>query len=266
MDGSRSSELGAFLRARREQLAPEEAGGASSSRRRTPGARRSDIAARASISVEWYTRLEQGRGGHPSQLVLDAVCKALRLRPEDREHAFLLAYGSGNVLHEDLSPDARRHLQGLLDRLDPWPAYIKSPSWDVLLWNASATRTLSDYSSLVPSERNILRILFLDPDSQRRIKDWRTEAARTVATFRAELVRWSSQSITAPGLVQELIEASPDFRDIWKLNEVGRLGEENKTFLLPEGSWVTMRYESLSLDAYPGLGLVVYSPVDPGHA
>jgi hypothetical protein len=184
------------------------------------------------------------------------------LRPEEREHAFLLAFGGGGVLHEELSPVARERLQKLVDRLDPWPAFIKSPSWDVLLWNTAATRVLSDYPSQPPEQRNVLRTLFLDPDSPRRIKDWHTEAALAVATFRAELVRWGVELTPATALIAELIEASEAFREMWKSNEVGRLGEGEKTFLLPDGECVTMRYESLAVDAFPGLGLVVYTPVD----
>lgn len=263
MDDFRASELGTFLRARREQLSPAESpGDALSSRRRTPGARRSEVATRAGISVEWYTRLEQGRGGHPSTQVLDAICDALQLYQQEREHAFLLAYGSSGVLYEDLGALARVRLQRLVDRLAPWPAYIKSPSWDVLVWNSAAARILTDYAALVPAERNVLRILFLHPDSRRRIKNWEKEAELAVATFRAELVRWGGRSTRASTLIRELSDTSPEFRHIWKLNEVGYLGEGEKTFLLHDGALVTMRYESLSLDAYRGLGLVIYSPVD----
>jgi transcriptional regulator with XRE-family HTH domain len=261
MEGFHTAELGAFLRARREQLPPAGApGGAPASRRRTPGARRSEVAAEANISVEWYTRLEQGRGGHPSVLVLDAICRALRLRQDEREHAFLLAYGSGGALLEDLSASARTRLQPVLDRLDPWPAYIKSPSWDILAWNSAAARILTDYAALAARERNVLRILFLDPDSRRRIKDWEREARLAVATFRAELARWGGQPAHVPALVRELAAASPEFASMWKLHEVGHLGEGDKTLLLHDGTVATMHYESLSLDAYPGLGLVVYTP------
>jgi transcriptional regulator with XRE-family HTH domain len=261
--GPASGELGSFLRARREQL--RDAGAlrdASSSRRRTPGARRSEIAALASISVEWYTRLEQGRGGNPSHLVLAAVCDALQLHPADREHAFRLAYGTTEVLHESLDPDERARLQRLVDRFDPLPAYVKSPSWDVLVWNASAADLLSDYGSLPPHERNILRILFLREESRSQVEDWHAAAALTVATFRAELARWGGQPAAATALIDELISASEYFRALWGRNEVGRLGEGAQIFRGSADKTRVMRYESLSLDAYRGLGLVLYTPVD----
>ncbi|GAB3461124.1 helix-turn-helix transcriptional regulator [Streptomonospora sediminis] len=263
MNEFRTGELGAFLRARREQLSPVDfPGGARPARRRTPGVRRSEIAAMANISVEWLTRLEQGRGGHPSMRVLDAICEALRLRPEEREHAHLLAFGSSRVPAEIPDGPVPGRLQRLADQLAPWPAYVKSPSWDVLAWNDAAAAVLTDYARLAPVERNVLRILFLDPDSRKRIQDWHTEAELAVATFRAELVRWGDRSPRTVSLIQELADMSPEFRDIWERNKVGHLGEREKTFLLHDGTMTTMHYESLSLDAYRGLGLVVYTPAD----
>ncbi|MEE1938683.1 helix-turn-helix transcriptional regulator [Streptomyces sp. TRM 70361] len=262
MDDFRTNELGAFLRARREQLSPADLpGGARPSRRRTPGVRRSEIAALADISVEWLTRLEQGRGGRPSMRVLDAVCDALQVRPEEREHAFLLAYGSAATALEEPDAATRARLQQLVDQLAPWPAYVKSSCWDVVVWNADAARALSDYSVLAPQDRNVLRILFLAPESRDRIDDWGTEAQLAVATFRAELARWGGHSPRAMALVKELADASPEFRRFWQLNTVGYLGDREKTFLLRDGTSATMRYESLGLDANRGLSLVVYTPV-----
>ncbi|MFF9063138.1 helix-turn-helix transcriptional regulator [Streptomyces sp. NPDC014882] len=262
MSDFRVNELGAFLRARREQLAPDELpGGARPSRRRTPGVRRSEVAALANISVEWVTRLEQGRGGSPSAAVLEAICDALQLRPEEKEHAFLLAYGS--IGHPVDDPDAagRARLQRLVDQLAPWPAFVKSPCWDVLVWNTDAARVLSDYAALSPEDRNVLRILFLDRESRTRITGWRIEAELAVATFRAELARWESHTPRAMTLIEDLTAASIEFQQIWELNTVGHLGDREKTFLLRDGTQTTMHYESLSLDAYRGLSLVTYAPL-----
>lgn len=255
------NELGAFLRARREQLSPEDLPGVSRpARRRTPGVRRTDIAALANISVEWLTRLEQGRGASPSSGVLASICDALQVRPEEREHAFLLAYGSSGHPTDDPGAVTRSRLQQLVDQLAPWPAFVKSSCWDVIVWNADAARVLTDYSALAPEDRNVLRILFLDPESRIRITDWRDEAELAVATFRAELARWDHRTSRAMMLIEDLTEASSEFRQIWELNAVGYLGDRDKTFLLRDGSQTTMHYESLSLDAYSGLSLVTYTP------
>ena len=98
--------LGAFLRERRARLDPT-AFGFSSSRRRTPGLRREEVAQRADVSATWYTWLEQGRGGTPSAEALDRIAAALALAPLEREHLFLLAQGRPPEVH--VEGRRRRH-------------------------------------------------------------------------------------------------------------------------------------------------------------
>jgi transcriptional regulator with XRE-family HTH domain len=258
--------LGAFLRARREHLEPAADG----ARRRTAGLRRSEVAARANISVEWYTRLEQGRGGGPSAHVLEAVCDALQLREDEREHAFVLAFGARVVARSTEDEHQLARMQRVLDNLHPWPAYVKSSSWDVRAWNAAAAALLTDYPAIPAQERNILRILFTDPTARERVGEWREEAKLAVATFRLELARWNAHTPAVEALVEELRAASPEFAAIWELNEVGHLGEGVKRLRLGDAAadaeTVTLQYESLSIDAFPGAGLVVYSPVSADDA
>src|SRR3569833_1509421 len=83
--------LAAFLRSRRERVSPQDAGLPAGTRRRTPGLRREEVALLAMISVDHYTRLEQGRGRHPSRAVLNGIARALRLSEQEREHLFRLA-------------------------------------------------------------------------------------------------------------------------------------------------------------------------------
>lgn len=256
-----TDQLGAFLRSRRERLRPANDIG----RRRTAGLRRTEVAARASISVEWYTRIEQGRGGRPSRQVLDAVCTALELREDEREHAFVLAFGTPATADPFVGRARLERTQRVLDHLMPWPAYLKSPTWDVLAWNAASRRFLTDYPSIPAADRNVLRILFTDPTTRERIKDWREEAKLTVATFRLEQARWNASSASANDLVRTLRDESAEFAAIWDLNEVGHLGQGIKHLRVgrSEEETVSLHYESMSVDALPGAGLVVYAPVGP---
>ena len=84
-------ELGAFLRARRERLRPADVGLVPGARRRTPGLRRDEVAVLASMSTDYYERLEQGRGPHPSPSMLGAIARALRLDLDERDHLYRLA-------------------------------------------------------------------------------------------------------------------------------------------------------------------------------
>jgi transcriptional regulator with XRE-family HTH domain len=260
MPGPAANQLGVFLRSRREHLRPVNDTG----RRRTAGLRRVEVAARASISVEWYTRIEQGRGGRPSRRVLDAICTALELREDEREHAFVLAFGAPATADPFAGGAQLERTQRVLDHLMPWPAYLKSPTWDVLAWNAASRRFLTDYPSIPATDRNVLRILFTDPTTRERIEDWQEEAKLAVATFRLEQARWNAFSASVDGLVRTLRDESAEFAAIWDLNEVGHLGQGIKRLRVGPGEeTVSLHYESMSVDALPGAGIVVYAPVGP---
>ena len=83
--------LADFLRARREVLQPEDVGLPRGPRRRTGGLRREEVAALASMSTDFYTRLEQRRGSRPSEAMVGSIARALRLTLDERDHLFRLA-------------------------------------------------------------------------------------------------------------------------------------------------------------------------------
>src|SRR5918994_1929205 len=87
----RWTELGAFLRIRRERLSPQDMGMLREGRRRTPGLRREELAQLAGVGLTWYTWLEQGRDIPASRQVVSALARALRLADDDRRHLFALA-------------------------------------------------------------------------------------------------------------------------------------------------------------------------------
>src|ERR1700691_3245526 len=154
--------LGIYLRDRRTKLDPV-AFGFSLTRRRTPGLRREEVAQRANVSATWYTWLEQGRGGAPSAEVLNRIARALMLTDVEREHLFLLGLGRPPEVRYRKDEGVTPRLQRVLDALEPCPALIRTATWDVVAWNRAATVILTDYASLPPEQRNILRIIFLDP-------------------------------------------------------------------------------------------------------
>src|SRR6201995_608344 len=159
---SRESALGAYLRDRRMKLDPASFG-LPLTRRRTPGLRREEVAQRANVSATWYTGLEQGRGGAPSADVLDRIARALMLTEVEREHLFLLGLGRPPEVRYRKDEGVTPRLQRVLDALEPSPALIRTATWDVVAWNQAATVMLTDYGSLAPEQRNILRFIFLDP-------------------------------------------------------------------------------------------------------
>jgi transcriptional regulator with XRE-family HTH domain len=134
MAKSRDNPLGKFLQDRRAKLDPT-AFGFEATHRRTPGLRREEIALRARISPTWYTWLEQGRGGVPSADVLDRIACAFALAPVEREHLFLLAQRRLPEVRYRAPGCVTPRLQRMLDALEFSPAFVKTPTWDVLAWN-----------------------------------------------------------------------------------------------------------------------------------
>jgi hypothetical protein len=119
------------------------------------------------MSVDYYIRLEQGRGPRPSRQMIAAICRALRLSPDEAAYLHHLA---GEVPGPLPGPvrDVRPGLLHLLDRLDDTPAMICDAKYDVLAWNAMAAALIADFSALPPGERNIIWRFFTDPDVRGR--------------------------------------------------------------------------------------------------
>ena len=253
-------ELGPFLRSRRERLALE-APGTASGRRRTPGLRREEVALRAGISVEWYTRLEQGRGGSPSTQVLESLAAALELTPAEREHLLLLSVRPRPATQ--LSPPETQldpQFQEVLDSFPYSPAYLKTASWDIVGWNRAATVMLTDYAALPRKDRNVLRILFTDPTVRTLLAGWEHEASLAVSTFRLELSRLGAVSSATSELIEELSRDCAEFARRWRGQDVGTLGQGVKRMTHPTAGVLEMRYTSYAVDDHAGLGLVLYTP------
>ena len=188
-------------------------------RRRTPGLRREEVAQRANISPTWYTWLEQGRGGAPSADVLDRIARALMLTDVEREHLFLLGLGRPPEVRYRKNEGVTPRLQRVLDALDPSPALIRTATWDVVAWNRAATVMLMDYGSLPPEQRNILRFIFLDPRARAAQYDWESVARFVLGAFRVDAARAGAAAEVEP-LVDELCRLSPEFKAMWRDNDV----------------------------------------------
>jgi len=246
--------LGVYLKDRRTKLDPA-AVGFSMLRRRTAGLRREEVAQRANVSATWYTWLEQGRGGAPSADVLNRLARALMLTDVEREHMFLLALGRLPETRYKVVDEITPRLQRLLDVL----TISRNATWDVLAWNKAATVILSDYSKLALPERNILRLIFSNSRVRAAQPDWESVARFIVAAFRAETARaGATETVTA--LVDELSDMSPEFKRMWKDNEVGSHGSGIKQLRHPTAGLLTMEYSSFAVDGRPELTLVVYNP------
>jgi transcriptional regulator with XRE-family HTH domain len=251
--------LGTYLRERRAKLDPA-AFGFPPERRRTPGLRREEVAQRANISPTWYTWLEQGRGGAPSADVLDRIARALMLTDVEREHLFLLGLGRPPEVHYQKNDGVTPRLQRVLDALDPSPALIRTAIWDIVAWNRAATVMLTDYGSLPPEQRNVLRFIFLDPRVRAAQYDWESVARFVVGAFRVDAARAGAAAAVEP-LVDELCRLSPEFKAMWRDNDVRSHGEGVKQMRHPVLGPIAFEYSAFAVDGRPDLSMVVYNPV-----
>ncbi|ALK33057.1 helix-turn-helix transcriptional regulator [Burkholderia plantarii] len=256
-----ATSLGEFLKSRRTRLDPASFG--FSGRRRTPGLRREEVAQRANISPTWYTWLEQGRGGAPSAEVLERICGALLLTDAEREHLFMLGLGRPPEVRYKLVDGVSPRLQRLLDSLVASPAIVKTPTWDVVAWNRAAAVVLTDYGTLPPGQRNILRFLFRHPAVRAKQHDWNAVARFVVGAFRADVARAGLAS-EAAALVDELCGASAEFAALWRDNDVLNHGEGDgvKRLEHPKLGSIELEYSAFSVDGRPDLGMIVYTPID----
>jgi transcriptional regulator with XRE-family HTH domain len=254
--------LGRFLRDRRARLAP---GPGTTSRRRTPGLRREEVATRAGVSVTWYTWLEQGRGGPPSDEVLERLARALELDPAGREILFLLAQQRPPPFNQTPTPPVAPELQRILDSMPNNPAIVKSPTWDIVAWNAAASAVLADYEGAPAEERNVLKRMFGDPAIRAALPDWESDARFAVAVFRIDVAR-SGGSPEAVALAAEQQATSADFRRMWAEIDVRSHWVGRKRLHRPSVGSFTLETMAFTVDGAEGLSMIVFSPVSTADA
>jgi transcriptional regulator with XRE-family HTH domain len=255
-----TNRLGPYLKDRRSKLDPAALGFAAG-RRRTPGLRREEVAARANVSTTWYTWLEQGRGGAPSADVLERIAKALMLTDAEREHLFLIALGRGpEVRYRPIEGVAPR-LQRLLDTLVTSPAIIRTLTWDVVAWNRAAAAVLGDYSKLEPQQRNILRLMFSRTEMRAMQFDFQSVARFVVSAFRADVARAGAQEHVRT-LIDEISRSSAEFAALWRENDVpGGHHDGVKRLNHPRLGELQLEYSAFGIEGRPDLTMIVYNPV-----
>jgi transcriptional regulator with XRE-family HTH domain len=253
------SELGDFLRSRREKLSPKALGLPSVRRRRTPGLRREEVAELAGIGVDWYIRLEQGRTVSPSVTTIDALARALRLSKTEHAHLRALARNAGRraFVPETVPATIRR----LVERLNQ-PAYISGRRWDILAWNAAADEVFA-FSRLPDADRNSLVSVLTNPAMRRLFgASWQDEAKRLVAQFRATHDLWAGDPAFRD-LLQRLRDGCPEFQAWWETHDVGSAAGGEKVLRHPKKGTLRFEYASFQANDDPALKLVIYTPVRP---
>ena len=181
------NELGVFLRARRSELSPSDVGlPESGAQRRVAGLRREEVAQLAAISIDYYTRLEQGRM-QPSAPVLASLARVLRLTDDQRAYMNELA-GTPARSRRRTPQKAKPYLRRILDHLDT-PAIVMTPTHDILAWNPLAAALMLEFAEVPERDRNFVRLLFTDPRMRSLYPEWEELARSVVSYLRMEAAR-----------------------------------------------------------------------------
>lgn len=252
------AELGEFLKSRRDRLDPDTIDLPAHGRRRVPGLRREEVAQLAGVSVDYYVRLEQGRAAHPSESVLEAIARALRLDEVERSHLHQLARPSAPRRRPPARERVRPGLRQLLDRLDGVPAFVLGRRMDVLAWNRLGASLHADFDGLPPRERNMARLIFLDPGSVDHYPEWEDVARDTVGVLRGLAGRHPDDRALAE-LIGELSMHSERFRRWWAAGVVRQKTHGRKLIRHPIVGDLDLAYETLQLPDAPDQLLVTYT-------
>ena len=260
MAEQRRAELGAFLRARRENLSRTDAGLPPVGRARTTGLRREEVSYLSGVSVTWYTWLEQGRDIHPSRQVLDALARTLRLTVT--EHAYLLSlagYSTAVATGRPPVATAPPALQRFMDALANSPAYTVTADWRIAGWNAAYAELYPGVATARAEDRNLLWLVFTDPFVRELLPDWDVTSRRFVAEFRAD----AGPRLGDPAyldLVSRLEEASPEFRSAWAAHDIEGFASRERVFRHPTAGLITLEHHQFVPSDHPDLHVVVYTP------
>ncbi|MEV4202158.1 helix-turn-helix transcriptional regulator [Micromonospora globbae] len=267
------TEVREFLVSRRAKISPQRVGLPAGTNRRVPGLRRSEVAALAGVSIEYYAKLERGALAGVSPGVLNAIARALQLDDAERAHLFDLARaadGSAALMRPRRRTarqwSVRPSLQWTLDAVTEGPAFVRNGRLDLLAANRLARAFYAEAYAQPQRPANIARHTFLDEKAHRFYPEWDLAADICVAILRTEAGR-DPYDKDLHDLVGELSTRSTEFRRRWGAHDVRHHGTGVKHFHHHVVGDLTVAYEGLEMAAEPGLTLTIYTaePASPSE-
>lgn len=251
-------QLADFLRRRREALQPEDLGLGRGPRRRAEGLRREEVAALCDMSVDYYSRLEQGRGPQPSEQMLAAIARGLRLSMDERDHLFRLGGHNAPVRalrSEHISPGLMR----VLDRLQDTPAQVISELGETLLQTAPSRAIFGDETGLTGMSRSVYYRWFTDPASRDvyPAEDHPAHSRSFTADLRTVYAKHGPAS-RAAAVVGALQDESPEFVRLWAAHEVNSVHSYEKRLQNAEVGVMILQCQLLH-DLDQGQSLLVFT-------
>jgi transcriptional regulator with XRE-family HTH domain len=255
-----TNEIAQFLTSRRGRITPEQAGLPTYGKRRVPGLRREEVASLAGVSIDYYKRLERGNLSGVSDMVLEALARALQLDDAERAHLFDLARGASRAAprrRRPQRPRIRPSVQRILDQLGT-PAIVRSARSDYVGANELGRALYAPIFESREQPPNSARFMFLDPGAPDFYTDWEQTASELVAHLRSEAGR-DPYERDLSDLVGELATRSDEFRTRWAAHNVRFHRTGTKRLHHPIVGDLELSYESMELSADSGLTLNVYT-------
>jgi transcriptional regulator with XRE-family HTH domain len=260
----RRTDIRDFLISRRAKLTPDQAGVRVrvDRPRRVPGLRREEVANLAGVSVDYYTQLERGDVDGASDSVLNAVARALQLDDAERIHLFDLARPGAASLARPSPGVVRPSVQRTLDAFTGGMALIRNRRWDYLAANALGRAVYAEIFDGRIGPPNHVRYVFLDDRARAFFDDWAAVAHDTARILRSEAGR-DPRDVGPTELIEEMLEASADFRDVWAQHDVRLPAAGRHVFHHPQFGLLDLVFESAALRADPALTLLL-ATAEPG--
>ncbi|PRY65855.1 helix-turn-helix protein [Glaciihabitans tibetensis] len=239
------AELADFLRSRREALTPAEVGLSTGPRRRTSGLRREEVSALTGMSTDYYARLEQQRGPQPSEQMVIALARGLRLTLDERDHLYRLT-GHNPPRRTRRTGHVSPALMRVLDRLDDTPALVLTDLGETLAQNRLAVALLGDHSKHTGMARSGYYRWFTDPTERAAYppEDHEHQLQVQAAGLRAAVSQGGADP-RAREIVAELLATSSEFASVWEKHEVAQRFDDHKTLVHPQVGAIELDCQAL---------------------
>ncbi|MBY8858457.1 helix-turn-helix transcriptional regulator [Nocardia sp. CA2R105] len=229
MGSAKYTELGCFLRSRRERIRPAEVGLPAGPRRRVPGLRREEVAQLAGASVDYYNELERGAGSQPSEQMIAALARALRLTADERDHLYHLADRPVPV-HAGASAHVHPGMLDLLQRLKSTPAQVITDLHVTLVQNPLAVALIGDQSVFRGARASFVHRWFTEPEARQLYPeaDHEVQSRAFVADLRAAAARRDAKDTEARSMIGALLDRSAEFATLWAAHDVAFRRDDRK--------------------------------------
>lgn len=229
MGSAKYTELGSFLRSRRERIRPAEVGLPTGPRRRVPGLRRDEVAQLAGASVDYYNELERGAGSQPSEQMIAALARALRLSADERDHLYHLA-GRPVPVQGGAASHVHPGMFDLLQRLTSTPAQVITDLHVTLVQNPLAVALLGDQSGFRGARASFIHRWFTDPEARQLYPeaDHEAQSRAFVADLRAAAARRDAKDVEARSMISALLDTSSEFAALWADHDVAFRRDDRK--------------------------------------